>query len=160
MAGEAGDAEHHARFPKASRLRKRTRFLAMRALGVAVHSRHLIVVGLQTEQAHRRLGVTVTKRSYRRAVDRNQIKRWLREIFRHERTRLPEHLDLVLIAKDGALKAGYQGLLASFQEGIERLQKRGLPKEAELPRWRPPQKKAKRKAAKKKGAGGGPSGAR
>lgn len=50
-----------------------------------------------------RLGVVAARRWLPRAVDRNQFKRWAREAFRRERTRLPP-VDLILMMQ-GQMKA-------------------------------------------------------
>jgi ribonuclease P protein component len=47
------------------------------------------------------LGVTVSKK-VGTAVERNRVKRRIREWFRHHRTSLPESADLVVIARRGA----------------------------------------------------------
>lgn len=50
-----------------------------------------------------RLGITVSKRVSKRAVDRNQIKRHVREVFRRHPLR-GKKVDIVVIAKPSALK--------------------------------------------------------
>ena len=42
-----------------------------------------------------RLGIIVPKRVYKRAHDRNKMKRWLRETFRLEKARIKPNFDLV-----------------------------------------------------------------
>lgn len=51
--------------------------------------------------AGRRAGVVVSKRTFRRAVDRNRAKRLLREAFRLSRHGLVSNVDLILIARAG-----------------------------------------------------------
>jgi ribonuclease P protein component len=46
-----------------------------------------------------RLGVVASKRTFRRAVDRNRAKRLLREAFRLNRSRVEGKGDLVIIAR-------------------------------------------------------------
>jgi ribonuclease P protein component len=50
---------------------------------------------------HRRLGITVGKR-IGSAVQRNRLKRLIREFFRQNRKVLPGSSDLVITAKEGA----------------------------------------------------------
>ena len=51
--------------------------------------------------ADRRVGVVVSKRTFRRAVDRNHAKRLLRETFRLSRHQLKPGVSVVLIARSG-----------------------------------------------------------
>jgi len=43
-----------------------------------------------------RLGIVVPKRVYKKAAARNQMKRWLREVFRNEKPRLKPGFNLVI----------------------------------------------------------------
>ena len=51
------------------------------------------------EDADLRLGVVASKRTFRRAVDRNRAKRLLREVFRLNRHRFTGAVDVVLVAR-------------------------------------------------------------
>ena len=50
---------------------------------------------------HPRLGIIIAKKNVKLAVERNRLKRQLRETYRKERQLLP-NLDLVVLAKKGA----------------------------------------------------------
>lgn len=58
------------------------------------------------ELGHARLGLAISKRVSKRAVERNRIKRLLRESFRRVRHRLPA-VDVMVMARDQA--AGLPG---------------------------------------------------
>lgn len=108
------------RFPKEERVLERRDFLRAQTRGKKVTTAHLIGVAVPSRVGRRRLGLTVSSK-VGNAVERNQVKRWLREIYRHERDRLPECIDLVLIARSGAARAGYWPLRDEFLEIASRL---------------------------------------
>lgn len=67
-----------------------------------------------------RLGVTVT-RKVGKAVQRNRIKRLVREAFRRERPRFAAGLDLVWVAKRDALRVTYLGVVTDMRTLADRL---------------------------------------
>lgn len=103
------------RFTKADRVLSRRDFLRIQSRGRKLHTRHLIALLFPAPADRRRLGLVVSTK-VGNSVERNQVKRWLREVFRKERELLPERVDLVLIAKKGAPDAGHAALLAEFRE--------------------------------------------
>lgn len=107
-------------FPRYHRLLVRRDFLRAKNRGRKLHTRHLIALWMPSPKGCRRIGLTVSGK-VGNSVVRNQIKRWLREIFRAERERLPERVDLVLIAKNGAETAGFDGLRTQFVEIARRM---------------------------------------
>jgi len=70
---------------------------------------------------HGRLGVTVSRRVSSRAVDRNRIKRKIREAFRHDPIRLCG-IDLVVIARPATLEAEGAEIIQSLREHWSALQ--------------------------------------
>jgi len=65
--------------------------------------------------AGRRAGVIVSKRSFRRAVDRNRAKRLMREAFRLSRHQLTPGVDVILIARAGAAGKTCQDVMRDFE---------------------------------------------
>jgi ribonuclease P protein component len=98
-------------FPKADRIRRRVDFKRVQSLGERVHAPHYVVMVLARTDSRRRVGMTITKR-VGHAVDRNRVKRVLREVFRRHRELFPEGADVVIIAKQGAPTVGYHDALA------------------------------------------------
>ncbi|RMG16298.1 MAG: ribonuclease P protein component [Deltaproteobacteria bacterium] len=109
------------RLPRSARLRRRREFVEVQRYGRSVRTRVLVLLVATNELGRRRLGVTVSRRVSRRAVDRNRIKRRLREIFRRERGVLPDGVDVVLVARPAALDASYETLRSAFLEAARRL---------------------------------------
>ncbi len=67
----------------------------------------LIVLYLRrTTHTTVRVGVIASKRTFRRAVDRNRAKRLMREAFRLNRDRFVDNADIVLIARRHIISAG------------------------------------------------------
>ena len=94
-----------ASFTKADRLRRRSEYLRVQAQGKRIYSRHFGVTLAPPEAAGPRLGLVVTRR-FGKAVQRNRMKRLLREFFRRHKRRLPSR-DLVIMAKKGAEVLNY-----------------------------------------------------
>ncbi|AKU92848.1 ribonuclease P protein component [Vulgatibacter incomptus] len=111
-----------ASFPKDQRLLSRGDFLRAKARGRKVHTEHLLALALPPPASARgrRVGLTVSGK-VGNSVERNRVKRWLRQIFRTERDALPDRVDLVLIAKQGAPDADEARLRAEFLEVARKL---------------------------------------
>lgn len=111
-------------FPKARRLRRRGDFVRLQPSRTRVHTPHfLLLLGKgPDEAAPARLGVTVT-RKVGSAVERNRVKRVVREAFRLDPALLPAGVDLVVIAKDGAPTLGLAAVQAEW-DGVRPLMQR------------------------------------
>jgi ribonuclease P protein component len=68
--------------------------------GKRYHTAHFVVI-VSPGVTHSRLGLTVS-RKVGNAVCRNQLKRWIRELFRHNYKIFGQSLDISIIAKHNA----------------------------------------------------------
>jgi len=81
-----------------------------------------IVYACPNNEKVSRLGLVVSRRVSTRAVDRNRIKRQIREDFRQSVTKL-ENLDYVVVARNAALKETGAAIRASLQQHWKQLNK-------------------------------------
>jgi len=77
-----------------------------------------------------RLGLSVSKK-VGSAVDRNKVRRRLREIFRFSATELPDELDFVISARPAATEASFEELNEEFLRWLFRLNKGVVTREVE-----------------------------
>ena len=73
--------------------------------------------------AHARLGLAIAKKRVRLAVDRNRIKRHVRESFRHHLAQLPG-IDIVVMARNGVENRTNEKLVVSLQKHWQSLIKK------------------------------------
>lgn len=94
------------------RIKSRADYQRAQERGRKHHTPHFLVVAFVREEGGpARIGITVT-RKVGNAVQRNRVKRLVREVFRLERTRFPAGCDVVFIAKSGAPTLTYAEVLA------------------------------------------------
>lgn len=102
------------------RVKKRREFLRLQEEGKKISSEHFLVVCSRAKiqpddsrdkdespQRESRLGVTITKKIHKSAVQRNRLKRRIREIFRHLRADFLTEGDMVVIARVGATELNF-----------------------------------------------------
>lgn len=100
-------------FPSAHRLTKRVEFLRTRDHGQRVWGRRFIYYIRPGQKRRTRLGITASKK-VGKAVERNRIKRWVREVFRQNPELFPRPVDLVVIAKRGVEDFSYATIRDEF----------------------------------------------
>ena len=105
-------------FPKQRRLRESRDFQRVRQGGKRRQSPNFIVVVLDRSNSLTRLGLTVS-RKVGGAVQRNRIKRQVREFFRTHCEQLPVGVDISIIAKKGAADLSYARLCAELSFLVE-----------------------------------------
>ena len=72
--------------------------------------RYMVMGAHSGDDSNRRLGVIASRRTFRRAVDRNRAKRMLREAFRLNRPSFLKEHDVILIARRRILSASLDRL--------------------------------------------------
>jgi ribonuclease P protein component len=94
-----------AAFGRDRRIRKRADFLRVQSGGQRASTPHFTLLVAAGLPGPSRLGIVVTKK-VGNAVARNRVKRVCRECFRSWPDFVPEGIDLVVIAKEGAPQLG------------------------------------------------------
>ena len=87
-------------FPKKVRLLKRGQFLKLSRQGKRVHTDCFIAIVLKETAQNNRIGITISKK-VGNAVERNRIKRIIREYFRHNKENISGPKDINIIARKG-----------------------------------------------------------
>jgi len=113
-------------FGKERRIRRRTDFLRVQAVGQRASTAHfvLLVAAREPDPAGcSRVGFVVTKK-VGNAVQRNRIKRVCRECFRMWPELVPDGIDLVVIARAGADELGLAEVRSEWERARPALLKR------------------------------------
>ncbi|MEO7014692.1 MAG: ribonuclease P protein component [Dokdonella sp.] len=95
--------------PRTARLLKAGDFAALRGNSKRISARHFLAEFSLNDQPTCRLGQAVSRRVSKRAVDRNRIKRLVRESYRHVRSELP-CVDILMIARSSAVNTASSAL--------------------------------------------------
>ena len=104
-----------AGLPREMRLRRAGDFAALRQNSGRLGGRCFSVRYRLNALGHPRLGLAISKRMSKRAVDRNRIKRLVRESFRRARLDLPP-VDLMVMAREQACGLSGPELLDELQQ--------------------------------------------
>lgn len=107
-------------FPKSVRLRRRADFRRVQSQGRRIPTPHFLLIYLPRPHQGPKLGITVTKK-VGTAVQRNRVKRLVREVFRQHRPQFPDGCELVVIARRGAPTLGYEQVRDELLRAADRL---------------------------------------
>ncbi len=113
-------------FPPSVRLREPAEFKRVFAKPERSTDNYFTVLAIVNELKHPRLGLAIAKKHIKRAVDRNKIKRSIRESFRLQQHQIP-HLDLVVTARRDAATADSKTLQDSLAKHWLKVTKRCVP---------------------------------
>jgi ribonuclease P protein component len=111
------------KLPKAARVRRRREFLLVQQRGTRLYSGDVLVLALDSRGARPRIGITVSSK-IANAVERNRVKRWVREEFRAMQGEMPA-VDFVVIARAGVLSAGRAAIRRALEAARSRAAARG-----------------------------------
>ena len=115
-----------ATLPRASRLLEASGYEAALACRPVVVRRHFSVFVRSNALERSRLGIIVSRKVAPRAVDRNRIKRLVREMFRHDRRWLGSN-DLVVMARRCPPRVGWGGVREELAAVFAQLARQGEP---------------------------------
>ncbi len=109
-------------FARAGRLRRRVDFVAVQEQGRRASGRHYLLLARRQDPPRKepRFGITVS-RKVGGAVERNRVKRWVRESYRRLRSLAPAATDLVVIARPSATGSGLRATAAELEGLLKRL---------------------------------------
>jgi ribonuclease P protein component len=117
------------KLPRAARVRRRREFLAVQERGARLYSGDVLVLARPAGAARARIGITVSSK-VANAVERNRVKRWVRQAFREAQASWPA-LDVVVVARRGVLSLGQAGvrsaLAAACLKAVERAGQPAVP---------------------------------
>lgn len=108
-----------ARFPRRARLTRTADFRAVFSDNVRSSGGDMTVLARKNDLGYPRLGLAVSRRAVRRAVDRNRLKRLVRESFRRHAACL-QPMDYVVLARSGLERRDPAGIARSLARHWER----------------------------------------
>jgi ribonuclease P protein component len=114
-----------AGLPREARLRRPGEFAALRSSSGRAGGRCFHLRYRDNELGGARLGLAISKRVSKRAVERNRIKRLVRESFRRVRHRLPA-IDLMVMAREQAAGVPGSELLGELEALWQKLPARAV----------------------------------
>ena len=85
-------------FPRSHRLTTKAQYQSVFDKSAKANQKHLLVLYRPNQRPHGRLGLLIGKRAVSDAVDRNRIKRTIRESFRHNQDKL-KGFDVIVLAR-------------------------------------------------------------
>jgi ribonuclease P protein component len=113
------------RFPREARLAGEGAFTSVFSYRCVVRSEHFSVFAKPNLSQSSRLGITVGKRVAARAVDRNYIKRTLREMFRLHAVEF-YGMDIVVQLRRAYGRGSYISISKELMDAVAKLEKRCL----------------------------------
>ncbi len=104
-----------ATFPRDLRLTQAEQYQRVFAGSSRFGNRYITFLAKENQLEHPRLGMAIAKKSVKRAVDRNRIKRLVRESFRTNSATLPS-VDLVVMCRPLILELDNASVLQQIEQ--------------------------------------------
>ncbi|MEH6826096.1 MAG: ribonuclease P protein component [Motiliproteus sp.] len=110
-------------FPRSSRLLNAGDYRTVfNGAQLKVSDRHLLILATPNQLSHSRVGLVIAKKNVRLAVQRNRVKRIIRESFRLQDAGFP-NLDIVVLARKGMGDLDNPDLRRLIEQSWQRLSK-------------------------------------
>jgi len=106
--------------PKPDRLRRMRDFALLSQKGRVVYG-PFFTLRFRPSQAKTKIGFVATMKLFKLAVDRNRIKRRLREAIALIRDKWPKNVDILFIARPEAMTADFEEIKKSFLHAFEKM---------------------------------------
>ena len=106
---------------KQYRINKKSDFEKLFEAKKIYFSRFLIVKSVPNDLAYPRFGMIISTKVSKRAVDRNKIRRRIREIFHLHFNEIKPGVDILAIAKSSMLKLTYKETESEVLKGLKYL---------------------------------------
>ena len=106
---------------KEERLLKRAQFVRLSGIGKSFRTRHFIAAIADGDAKTNRIGITASKK-VGNAIQRNRIKRIVREYFRHRKESLSGNRDINIIAKKGAASLPNHRINKELEELFDKIE--------------------------------------
>lgn len=112
-------------FGKKEKLKLRAHITALFSKGKTIKSFPVHLVYLPADEEYNKVGVSVPKRHFKKAVDRNRIKRLMREAYRLNKNTLKgEQKYLMMLIYSGKKKTDFKEISRSILKILEELEKK------------------------------------
>jgi len=99
------------------RIRKKEDFLFLYKKGKRFRGRYFTLVYLSNKLSFSRMGVVVSKKTGN-SVQRNKIKRWIRNLFRSNKEFFNNHMDIIIIVKKEIQEASWLNLQEDYINAV------------------------------------------
>lgn len=110
----ANETVERQTFGRHERICKRKEYTAVYEQGIRRYSRHFTIITFRNQAETSRLGITASKKAGN-AVQRNRVKRLLREFFRLNKSRFSSSQDIVIIARKFAYTLNYRDVCRELE---------------------------------------------
>ncbi len=105
------------------RLKKKKDFLFLYKKGARYRGKYFNLIYLRNELGYSRLGIVV-KRKIGKAVTRNKIKRWVRELFRRHKSLIPFSLDMLIVATQSIEGVSWKDFREEYFQALQKIGQR------------------------------------